>query len=390
LLQVFDDATIEPSRLRVDAQVWVTLIITTLHEMAHACGCNDDEADAKAKDVFTTMAQKYDIECPAIPDMSWLGTNLDIFFSSIENSKITSEVLQREMMAEGVVYKFESGRRYSMLREWVRAYNQDRAQESAWDLAVHPLVQKQPLPVAPAVELGQMTGSILDVPDMSVPDTAGNLPFDLGLEGVFNSEFSADDDVDVVAPDFGGFDLPGAATTTAPTQLKRWEQPSKFQPKPLNLPPETVRDTVQQIFKGCMIALFVGGKWQNGAFQDAEYISRTEVGINKIPHATDIVLGMDTVVNGKKDYDIPSNGTIRGFIGARSKLPQYVLHLNNGASVERYDMVPQNPNTTSKWAEAARGGEMIMWVIKGGKYLYRFTCPGPSIGMNNITGEKLV
>lgn len=397
--QMLDDGTEDSSvdAMAVDAQIWVALLQTCLHEMAHAAGIEDEEkANDKALDILTSLAQKYDIETPAIPDMGWLGYKLDGFFSNIEDSDKENHKLQRQMKLEEVVYTFKSGKRLFSLREWVRVYNKDRAYEEAWD--------EEPIAVTSPAKVEAVTANVANKEGSAMPMSEGPAE---PMPG-YGTEAPITDPEEVQGPI--GEELPGGNTEPimpghgeAPAanhspaqpqsngnQQKPWEKPSPFQPQG-NCSAEELRIARRNVIISAFQVMFNNCGWDyRGGFTDSDYVARTEVNLAKMPNGEETLVGVDAIINGKKEYDIPSPGILRGFVGRAAGLPQYSIHLNFGNAVKRVSLVPQNPNKGSKPAAAAQGGEMIMWVIIEGTFVAKVTCPsGDPRSYENVTVENL-
>lgn len=121
--------------------------------------------------------------------------------------------------------------------------------------------------------------------------------------------------------------------------------------------------------------------------------------INDINGAEKIFKTMDTQdANGKWAPGTIITGSIKGQVFKKSGLPGYILYLNvNGQTLKRL-LVPQNINTGSKPALAAKNGACIAWLIDGtadggGRWKAKIQTPaGQVIGMapyGNTTYEVL-
>lgn len=397
LEQIYEDCTVEDcvGRMAMDASVWFTTIMVFAHELAHANGIGDDEeCDTMAIDWITTVAQKFEIEVPDLNDMGWLGGKLNEFYAAIEGNNSPMYKLQRELRSEGIVFMFEGGTRVGTMRNWVRYYNTARTSEEAWAETAQPLVKT----VAPAEVTIPSTES---VPYVGSPDVVNQMISDMatadfeipGLEDMADGLDLPGDVVDV--PGIPGntnpaiADIPGGVSTSA--SPKPWELPSKLSPKPLSDGAKAnAVVAIHTLMKTAFAHIFAGCKWSAGAFQDADYVSRTEIDITSIPFITELLVGVDTVMSGKKTTDVVLPGKIRGFRGARAKLPQYTFHLNDGAAVTKFDIIPQNPQKDSATGKLAAAGHMIAWITRAGDYKYKVTCPTGQIrSLDDIIIEPL-
>ena len=406
LSQVFEDCTAEGciGRMSMIDQVWATLIRMTAHEMCHTASGDEAITDALALDILTTIAQKYDVETPALIDMGWLGHKLEQWYKSIESKEEDMYKLQRQMRNEDVCYIFESNKRLTTLRQWFRLMSDERKLEDAWDIDIPVSVTQSAAPDALAT-----ISPVVDVmmPEMVMPSEAEptatapvaevvtGLPSDAADLTSAMAAYANDLDAGVVEPASA---VVAAVSTTAPGQaatpaegMKPWEAPSSIAPTAVTCSPEELRTTRRSLLAGIFQQIFCRCGWDyKGGFTDADYVSRTELPISGIPHAAEVLVGLDTVINGRKTYDVPSAGILRGFVGARAKLPQFSIHLNDGQNVTRYSIMPQNPTTASETAKLAAAGQMIAWVTCGNKWVAKITCPtGQPADPNNVIIELL-
>lgn len=412
LSQVFEDCTAEEciGRMSMIDQVWATLIRMTAHEMCHTATGDEAKTDALALDILTTIAQQYDMETPALIDMGWLGHKLEQWYQSIESKEEDAYKLQRQMRNEDIVYMFESNKRIGTLRQWFRLMNNDRKLEDAWDIDVPVSVTQTAAPDALAT-ISPVVEAVM--PEMVMPEVAApvitepvaeiitGLPADAADLSSAMAAYASDLSAGVIEPTgapvqaASGVVTPSDATIAmtaySAESLKPWEKPSSIAPTAVSCSPDELRVARRNILVTAFQLMFCHCGWDyNGSFTDPDYVARTEVGISGIPHGNEALVGLDTVINGKKCYDVPAAGILRGFVGARAKLPQFSVHLNDGAAVTRYSVMPQNPATASETAKLAAAGQMIAWVTCGNKWVAKITCPtGQPADPNNVVIELL-
>jgi len=85
------------------------------------------------------------------------------------------------------------------------------------------------------------------------------------------------------------------------------------------------------------------------------------------PEESQIIFKCDCMdENGKWHSNVPTdNGVLRGYVSSKLKMPSYKIYINfNGVEHIRL-LMPQNPNTGSKYAIAAQRGGRIMMNING-------------------------
>jgi len=412
-------------RMGMVEQVWVTLLQITTHEMTHAIMKGEGNCEAKAKDILTTLAQKFDLECPTTMDMGWLGHKLDEWYSSIENSEEELHKLQRQMRMEGVPYIFPSGKRLNNLRQWFRLYHIERREETAWDAAVSSLILQgaQPTSLAnPHVTTAAATTTAeqtLVLPGTAMPGMPGmpsteaamaeamakmmanmdamGIPAeecDVPMEDSYTPSESAADNLNFRMP--GEVPTPPAGTQRQFSGPAPWEKPSSIPARPLEAPIETLRESTREVMIRAFMAIFGYCGWNGqGGYNDPDFVARTPISVVDIPHINNILVGLDTVVDKRKVYDQPTQGIIRGFVGKAAKLPQYSLHINNGTKVVRYSLIPQNPEKPGQRGQEAKSGQMFGWVTmpgEGGKstYVAKISCNNGMVNRANMVFEKLV
>ena len=85
------------------------------------------------------------------------------------------------------------------------------------------------------------------------------------------------------------------------------------------------------------------------------------------PEESQIIFKCDCMdENGKWHPNVPTeNGILRGYVSSKLKMPSYKIYINfNGVEHVRL-LMPQNPNTGSKYAIAAQRGGRILMNING-------------------------
>lgn len=410
LHQIFED-TVEETTLEngwaVDAACWIGLLEVTIHEMVHSIIDDEDVCEEKADDILTSIAQKWDIEVPALIDMGWLGVKLDAFYKDIEDRKEDIYVQQRQMRVEQVVFMFpESKKRIDSIRNFCRLHNADRSGEEGWNEATVALMATATQPVAQAT-----VGPIVDVMTTTAPATteqgmtlpniteepaiASELP--AGAEellGVYDHYMQDEMTIPTVDPAAGVQLTPNANAAVQQPQATAapnpWDVPSTLPAAPLTGTPETSKAAVEAMMKLAFQQIFCNCGWDyKGNFTNANAVMLNEIDVSAIPSAPEILVGLDTVINGRKEYNVTAAGVMRGFVASKTKLPMFNLHLNNGVNVRRFSMMPQNP-VGKKLSENAQRGEMIMWVTCENEFMYKLTCPtGQPVDANNIEIEHL-
>lgn len=405
-------------RMGMAEQVWVTLLQVVAHEMAHAVEGDEGKCEARAKDIITTLAQKFDLECPAIMDMGWLGHKLDEWYSSIENSDEELHKLQRQMRMEGVPYIFASGKRLGNLRQWFRLYHSERREEAAWDAAVGSLIL-QGAQLTPPANVHNTAGDqtvnaeqAMVMPGMGVLQALagmGDLPFTPDQPLVNEQAFSGmGEDCSMPGEEgqtytepfmpgemnFGTPDPAPAGQQKQYSTVAPWLKPSPIPAQPLAAPIDVLKNSTREIMIRAFMAIFGYCGWNGrGGYNDADFVARTPISVTDIPHADNILVGLDTVVDKRKQYNVPTKSILRGFVGAGAKLPQYSLHINNGVKVTRYSIIPQNPEKPSARGQEAASGQMFGWVTMQGEgkpiYLAKVSCPTGVVNRANMVFEKL-
>ena len=401
-------------RMGMAEQVWVTLLQVISHEMTHAIEKAEGPCEARAKDVITTLAQKFDLECPAIMDMGWLGHKLDEWYSSIENSDEELHKLQRQMRMEGVPYIFASGKRLANLRQWFRLYHSERREETAWDAAVGSLVlqgaQLATPPATPhntaaaqtvtaeqALNLPGMT-DLYNMPvETAQPAGTGTMSYGMGDDCSMPGE-EGQQYTEPVMPGEMNFGTDTSAQPVAPQRQQNnfapWLLPSPIPAQPFTGPLDAMKTSTREIMLRAFMAIFGYCGWNGrGGYNDADFVARTPINVSDIPYADNILLGLDTVVDKRKQYNVPTKGILRGFVGAGAKLPQYSLHINHGTKCVRYSLIPQNPEKPSARGQEAASGQMFGWVTMQGEgkpiYLAKVSCPTGVVNRANMVFEKL-
>jgi hypothetical protein len=428
LHQLWEDCT-KPEclqRMGMAEQVWATLLQVVSHEIVHAVEPEERACEVRAKDIITTLAQKFDLECPAIVDMGWFAPKLDEWYASIENSDEELHKLQRQMRMEGVPYIFASGKRLSSMRQWFRLYHVERREETAWDEAVSSLILQGAQPTPPAnphvtnaaattIAEAAMTMGTYEMPKMpGVPaaeTTAAGLndlraqmaalgvPFGDGCSTVTEEGYDASAQMPGEL-NFG--ETPNYQPAAQQGQQKQysgpapWAMPSSIPPQPLEAPIDELRTYTREVMIRAFMAIFGYCGWNGqGGYSDPDFVARTPINVTDIPHVNNILLGLDTVVDKRKVYDQPTQGIIRGFVGKAAKMPQYSLHINHGSKVVRYSLMPQNPERPGPRGQEAKAGAMFGWVTMPGEgdksvYVAKISCPSGVVNRANMVFEKLV
>ena len=407
LQQIFDDTTEESTMENgwsVDAGCWIGLIEVTIHELTHAVIDDEDKCEERADDILTSIAQKWDIEAPALIDMGWLGVKLEEFYKSIEDNKEPLYVLQRQMRMEGVAFTFPgSKKRITDIRTFCRLQNTERSGEEAWNAAAVALMTTATQPVAQA-----SVGPVINVmapevvaqaPIYETPNIATGVPANAEALLTTYEQYMQDEvatpqcDPNISTNQAIGTTqvVVGAvqqqAQTTSPNP---WDVPSTLPSAPLTGTPEASKAAVDTLMRTAFQKIFCDCGWDyKGNFTAADAVMHDEINITSIPSANEILVGLDTVINGRKEYNVPSEGVMRGFVASKTRLPMFNLHLNNGVNVRRYSMMPQNP-VGKKLSTNAQAGEMIMWVTCENAFVAKLTCPtGQPVDANNIDIERL-
>lgn len=164
-------------------------------------------------------------------------------------------------------------------------------------------------------------------------------------------------------------------------EAKTTTKPEAIQLKPNNYPAEKLIAFMQDVYKTLYYHIFNVCGWngtpQMGAqdwnFSAPENVVAKPVSIAHIIHAhgmPDVIVGYNTHdASGKKlwgaNMERCENGIIRGEIFAKSKLPGYTLYCNFYGKLYKRVLAPQNTAKNSTYANRARSGECIAWVIKG-------------------------
>jgi hypothetical protein len=189
-------------------------------------------------------------------------------------------------------------------------------------------------------------------------------------------------------PEASGFGGTGAATAMASQPAPQYQPtpPVAPQVQPEATLPVTSMSNQQltQVISGLYVKLHnhifaYCGFRQGGEFMAGDKIM--EIPVQLTPQEREVVIGYNC-----KDMQgrwcpgcSTSDGLLRGYTRSRQpKLPMFEVFLNfNGVQVQRRIM-PQNPTTNSRTAEAARNGSRITWImeadntkINGPKDLYK-------------------
>lgn len=133
-----------------------------------------------------------------------------------------------------------------------------------------------------------------------------------------------------------------------------------------NLPPEVIRDTVRDVIYKAYENIFRNCGWTTHSMTP---FSNQEQVCKPIP-LTDlekqVVFAVDcTDEQGRACVAAPTTDGLRGCITSEKKLPMYFIYINANGTLLKRKLIPQNPATGSKIAQAAFDGSAIMIVIEG-------------------------
>lgn len=133
-----------------------------------------------------------------------------------------------------------------------------------------------------------------------------------------------------------------------------------------NLSPETIRDTVKAVIYKAYENIFRNCGWTTHSMTP---FSNQEQVCKPIP-LTDlekqVVFAVDcTDEQGRACVAAPTTDGLRGCITSEKKLPMYFIYINANGTLLKRKLIPQNPATGSKIAQAAFDGSAIMIVMEG-------------------------
>lgn len=143
-------------------------------------------------------------------------------------------------------------------------------------------------------------------------------------------------------------------------------QPAETALPNYNLPPETIRDVVKAVIYKAYDNIFRNCGWTTHSMTP---FSNQEQVCKPIP-LTDlekqVVFAVDcSDEQGRACVAAPTTDGLRGCMTAKIKLPMYFIYINDNGTLLKRKLIPQNPATGSKIAQAAFDGRAIMIVMEG-------------------------
>ena len=133
-----------------------------------------------------------------------------------------------------------------------------------------------------------------------------------------------------------------------------------------NLPPETIRDTVKAVIYKAYENIFRNCGWTTHSmtpFSNSEHVCMP---IPLTDLEKQVVFAVDcSDEHGRACVAAPTTDGLRGSMTTKIKLPMYYLYINDNGTLLKRKVIPQNPATGSKIAQAAFDGHAIVIVMEG-------------------------
>jgi hypothetical protein len=141
-------------------------------------------------------------------------------------------------------------------------------------------------------------------------------------------------------------------------------------PAPLpnhGLSPDEVRTAAMSVYAKCYNHIFTHcGQLVNSdlAFSNSEAVSSMPIALTPAEAAVVYLMDAQTAL-GQPQKGMPTTEGLRGFTFSKSKLPVYMLYINDGTGKPTMrKLMPQNTANASKPGQAARAGSRIMYIVE--------------------------
>lgn len=403
-------AAIETKRpeFGISPAIWINLIFTFCHELHHNVAFSTDwevangideeildkQADEWAMHMLEEVQRTMDAEPPAIAQLPWFGTRImQHMIERIQGGAANNVWLkQKEMSDAGLIFN-KGDDKYTSLRE----YYKDSSTREIWenegaelelktttDIFDQATIAAETVMAKPVTEQMALIKTLQTgeaIVDQTSPIQTNETDFKAGQEMVnkLNTAFGVElDPEDLAEMDMVGqlseptteedeaFNQIMTARPTGPTGVPdtfpNIPRKSNIVNQLLQEEPKTINEAARAMWMTLYNHMFTKCGWQNGTFTNPRgaYLAAP---ISKDPITTNMVHKSYTINEQNQPIWVPCINGVHGRTFVKGTIPGYDLELNCNEQKTNIRLIVQNPAKTSQYAQRARQGDRIAWII---------------------------
>lgn len=398
----------------ISPAIWLNLIFTFCHELHHNIAfvtdpemakitdteILDKQADEWALHMLEEIQRTMDAESPAIGQLPWFGTR--IMQHMIEKIQAGNQIWidQKEMADAGLIFNKRDDK-YTSLRE----YYKDSSSRQIWEnegaeLELKATVpelggDKEPEPIdafdqatqkaeaemaRPVTEQYELLNSLNREKIQEIAaEVDPNFPLNAHPTGPAGAPIDPEDlaDMDMIEQlnePTGEADEPedpfaGTGSYVRNDHVGDFVATGTTKSTPAQLPPglfgiKTITEAARAMWMTLYNHMFSVCGWQGGKFTNPRAVYPAAP-ISKDPITAGMVVKSYTVNENNQPAWIPCINGVHGRTFVEGTIPGYDVELTCGGQQVNIRLIVQNPAKTSQYAQRARQGDRIAWVING-------------------------